>query len=59
MIESELAAADGPSDTPRIGEKEFGPREVRRIPVGHYEMRHEIRESTPCVLRVWHKREYR
>ena len=52
MIESELAAADGPSDTPRIGEKEFGPREVRRILVGHYEMRHEIRESTPCVLRV-------
>ena len=61
MIKSELAAADGPSDNPRIGEKieGFGPREVRRILVGHYEMRYKIRESTPCVLRVWHKREYR
>lgn len=46
---------------PRIGEKleEFEPREVRRILVGHYEMRYEIQESTVYVLRLWHAREDR
>ena len=46
---------------PRIGEKleEFEPREVRRILVGHYEIRYEIRESTLYVLRLWHTREDR
>jgi len=46
---------------PRIGEKleEFEPREVRRIRVGHYEMRYEIQESTIYVLRLWHTREDR
>lgn len=44
-----------------IGEKleEFEPREVRRILVGHYEMRYEIQESTIYVLRLWHTREDR
>jgi len=46
---------------PRIGEKseEFEPREVRRIFVGHYEMRYEIQESIIYVLRLWHTREDR
>lgn len=46
---------------PRLGEKlaEFEPREVRRILVGHYEMRYEIRESHLYVLRLWHTREDR
>jgi plasmid stabilization system protein ParE len=46
---------------PRIGEslEEFEPREVRRILVGHYEMRYEIQESTIYVLRLWHTREDR
>jgi plasmid stabilization system protein ParE len=46
---------------PRIGEKleEFKPREVRRILVGSYEMRYEIRESIIYVLRLWHTREDR
>lgn len=46
---------------PRLGEKleEFTPREVRRILVGHYEMRYEIRGSTLYVLRLWHTREDR
>ncbi len=45
----------------RIGEKleEFEPREVRRILVGHYEMRYEIQESIIYVLRLWHTREDR
>lgn len=46
---------------PRIGEKleEFEPRDVRRILVGHYEMRYEIQGSTIYVLRLWHTREDR
>jgi plasmid stabilization system protein ParE len=46
---------------PRIGEKleEFEPREVRRILVGHYEIRYEIQESTIYVLRPWYTREDR
>jgi plasmid stabilization system protein ParE len=46
---------------PRIGEKleEFDPREVRRIFVGHYEMRYEIQNSTIYILRLWHTRENR
>ena len=46
---------------PRIGEHldEFAPREVRRILVGHYEMRYEIQEATLYVLRLWHTREDR
>ena len=46
---------------PRIGERidEFEPREVRRILVGHYEMRYELTETTIYVLRLWHTREDR
>lgn len=46
---------------PHIGEKleEFEPRAVRRILMGHYEMRYEIRESTLYVLRLWHTRKDR
>ena len=45
----------------RIGEslEEFLPREVRRILVGHYEIRYEIQESFIYVLRLWHTREDR
>jgi len=46
---------------PRIGEKldEFDPREVRRILVGHYEMRYEVQPSALYILRIWHTREDR
>jgi len=46
---------------PRIGERldEFEPCEVRRILVGHYEMRYEIQDSTIYMLRLWHTREDR
>ena len=46
---------------PRIGERleEFDPRDVRRIQIGHYEMRYEIVDSTIYLLRLWHTREDR
>jgi plasmid stabilization system protein ParE len=46
---------------PRIGERleEFEPRDVRRILVGHYEMRYEIVGEITYLLRLWHTREAR
>ena len=46
---------------PRVGEKlfHFEPREVRRILVGHYEIRYEIVVNSIYVLRLWHTREDR
>ena len=46
---------------PRIGERleEFEPRDVRRVLIGHYEMRYEIVGSTVYLLRLWHTREDR
>ena len=60
-VQSLTAAPVRLLEHPRIGEKleEFEPREVRRILVGHYEMRYEIQESTIYLLRLWHTREDR
>jgi plasmid stabilization system protein ParE len=60
-VQSLAAAPVRLLDQPRIGEKleEFDPREVRRLQVGRYELRYEIRESTLYVLRLWHTREDR
>lgn len=46
---------------PRIGERleEFEPRDVRRVLIGHYEMRYELQKSTIYLLRLWHTREDR
>ncbi|MDP4028314.1 MAG: type II toxin-antitoxin system RelE/ParE family toxin [Gallionella sp.] len=60
-VQSLTAAPSKLLAQPRIGEKldEFEPREVRRILVGHYEMRYEIQNATIYVLRLWHTREDR
>jgi plasmid stabilization system protein ParE len=48
-------------DFARIGEKleAYEPREIRRMFVGHYEMRYEIVAGTIIILRLWHSRENR
>jgi plasmid stabilization system protein ParE len=48
-------------ENPRMGEKldQFLPHEVRRILVGRYELRYQIKDDTIYVLRVWHTREDR
>lgn len=60
-VQSLTAASAKLRTNPRIGEKleEFEPHEVRRILVGHYEMRYEIQASTIYMLRLWHTREDR
>lgn len=57
-VQSLTAAPANLIVNPRIGEKldEFEPREVRRILVGHYEIRYEIQDATLYVLRLWHTR---
>lgn len=54
-------APDRLLEYPRIGEKldAYAPREVRRIIVGHYELRYEIADTTIFILRLWHCRENR
>jgi len=48
---------------PRIGEAvevvQFNGREVRRVFIGDYELRYEVRPLEIIVLRVWHVREDR
>lgn len=60
-IQSIVAAPAKLLEHPRLGERleEFDPREVRRILVGRYELRYELRDSLIYVLRVWHTREDR
>lgn len=60
-VESLTAAPKRLLEQPRLGERleEFEPREVRRILVGHYEIRYEIHQSAIYVLRLWHTREDR
>jgi plasmid stabilization system protein ParE len=60
-VQSLTAAPARLLEHPRTGEKleAFEPREVRRILVGRYELRYEIRKSTIYVLRLWHTREDR
>ncbi|WP_291991603.1 type II toxin-antitoxin system RelE/ParE family toxin [Candidatus Accumulibacter sp. ACC003] len=60
-VQALAAAPSALLANPRIGERidEFEPREVRRIRVGHYEMRYEIKKTAIYVLRLWHTREDR
>ena len=46
---------------PRIGVRlaEFEPREVRRLILGDYELRYEVRDDELVILRIWHVHEDR
>lgn len=61
IIQSLTSAPEKLVEHPRMGLKleEFEPRDVRRIIVGHYEMRYEIREFVIYILRIWHAKEDR
>ena len=37
----------------------FEPREVRRLILGNYELRYELKDEIVHILRVWHTRENR
>ncbi|HXA24566.1 MAG TPA: type II toxin-antitoxin system RelE/ParE family toxin [Acetobacteraceae bacterium] len=48
-------------DHPRLGPRldDFAEREVRRLFVGDYELRYEIRGEVIIIVRLWHPRENR
>lgn len=56
-----LAGAKQIARHPRIGVRlpEFAPREVRRLIVGDYELRYELRANDLIILRIWHVHEDR
>ena len=60
-VQALAAAPDTLLAHPRLGERVegFDPREVRRLIVGKYEMRYEIRDGAVYILRLWHMRETR
>jgi plasmid stabilization system protein ParE len=60
-VRSLVAAPRRLLEHPRMGERldHYLPREVRRLLVGRYEVRYEIRDETIIVLRLWHTREER
>jgi plasmid stabilization system protein ParE len=61
VLQSLTAAAGRLGERPRIGQKlgRYEPREVRRVIVGRYEIRYEVRAEGVAILRVWHTREDR
>jgi plasmid stabilization system protein ParE len=56
-----IAAAARLLSHPRLGERlsRYEPREVRKLVIGNYELRYEIRADTIYLLRLWHARENR
>jgi plasmid stabilization system protein ParE len=60
-IQGLVAAADKLVAMPRLGVRleRFGPREVRRLLIGAYEIRYEVQAGAVILLTVWHQRERR
>jgi plasmid stabilization system protein ParE len=56
-----LQAVRGLPAYPRIGSKlvNYRNREVRKLSIGSYELRYELKEDRIVILRFWHGREKR
>lgn len=61
IVEVLVQGAERLSELPRLGERlrRYSRREVRRIFVGEYELRYELKAADIIVLRLWHTREDR
>lgn len=61
VVQQLTSSPDMLLNNPRIGEQLFDhePREVRRLLIGQYEMRYELRRGGISILRIWHTRESR
>ncbi len=61
MMDRLTSAPEALLDHPRRGAllEEFLPREVRRILVGDYELRYEVRGSTISIVAIFHTLEDR
>ena len=61
IVEALVNRVERLTQLPGIGQRvpRYEPREVRRLFIGDYELRYELKPSTIIVLRVWHTREDR
>jgi plasmid stabilization system protein ParE len=61
VVQALTRAAGRLSQYPRLGERldQFASNEIRRIFVGNYEIRYEIRDAVIYIARLWHTRENR
>jgi plasmid stabilization system protein ParE len=61
MVRQLVAGARRIPAHPRLGVRlrEFEPREVRRVLVGDYEIRYELKGKDVLILRLFHTREDR
>lgn len=61
VVQSLTQAPDKIIHQPRIGERleQFEHREVRKLLIGDYELRYELRNDCFYVLRIWHTKEER
>lgn len=61
LIDALIAGVERLVEFPRIGQRvpRYVRREVRRVFIGDYELRYELKPTLLIVLRVWHTREDR
>jgi len=61
VIQTLRAAGSRLQNLPRSGPRiqDSAPRELRRLVIGDYELRYEIRDDTIVILNMWHTREDR
>lgn len=61
IVEVLIKGVERLAELPRVGERirRYSRREVRRIFVGDYELRYELKADAIIVLRLWHAREDR
>ena len=60
-VESLIQAPGRLVEFPRLGERldQYAPHEIRRLIVGRYEIRYEIRNDVISILHLFHAREDR
>jgi plasmid stabilization system protein ParE len=60
-VQSLIRAPERLAEYPRLGERieQYASGEIRRIIVGRYEIRYEIRNSVISILHLFHTREDR
>jgi plasmid stabilization system protein ParE len=61
IVDALIAGVERLAELPRVGQRltRYSKREVRRVFVGDYEVRYELKGSNILVVRLWHTREDR
>jgi len=61
LVDALISGVERLTEFPRIGQRiaRYARREVRRVHLGDYEVRYELKPTSIVVLRLWHTREDR